>query len=150
MAGNITFTMIKPGAVANGYIGDILKKISDAGFWIAAMKITRLSIRQASHFYAVHQGKPFYEGLINFMTSGPIVVAILEKENAVEAYRAFIGNTDPSKAAPGTIRQLFGETVQRNAVHGSDCDVTAREEADFFFATGERFDRQGNVLEHEF
>ena len=149
MAGNITFTIIKPGAVASGHIGAILKMISDAGFWISAMKITRLSIRQASHFYAIHQGKPFYDRLIMFMTSGPIVVAILEKENAVEEYRKFIGNTDPAKAESGTVRHLFGESVQRNAVHGSDSDENARKESDFFFSTGDRFDRQGNVLEHQ-
>jgi nucleoside-diphosphate kinase len=147
MNGNITFTIIKPGAVANEHIGDILQMISDAGFWIAAMKYFRLSHSQAGYFYEIHRGKPFYEGLVDFMTSGPIVVAILGKENAVEDYRKLIGNTDPAKAEPGTIRKLFAESVQRNAVHGSDSDANARKEADFFFSKSERFDRQGNFLE---
>ncbi|MFO7616228.1 MAG: nucleoside-diphosphate kinase [Bacteroidales bacterium] len=147
MNGNITFTIIKPGAVANEHIGDILQMISDAGFWIAAMKYVRLSHSQAGYFYSVHRGKPFYEGLVEFMTSGPIVVAILEKDNAVEDYRKLIGNTDPAKAEPGTIRKMFAESIQRNAVHGSDSDANARKEADFFFSKCERFDRQGNFLE---
>ena len=147
MHGNITFTIIKPGAVAHEHIGDILKMISEAGFWIAAMKYTKLSQSQAAYFYNVHKGKPFFDGLVEFMTSGPIVVAILEKDNAVEDYRKLIGNTDPAKAEPGTIRKLFAESIQRNAVHGSDSDLNAREEANFFFSKSERFDRDGNFLE---
>ncbi len=144
--GNITFTIIKPGAVANEHIGDILQKIIDAGFWIAAMKYLKLSVKQAEEFYSIHDGKPFYDDLVRFMTSGPIVVAILEKENAVEDYRKLIGATDPSKAQPGTIRQLFAESIQRNAVHGSDSDQNARVEAEFFFARSERFNRMGDFL----
>ena len=147
MHGNITFTIIKPGAVANEHIGDILKMISEAGYWIAAMKYVKLSPGQAAYFYDIHKGKPFFDGLVEFMTSGPIVVAILEKENAVEDYRKLIGNTDPAKAEPGTIRKLFAESIQRNAVHGSDSDQNARKEADFFFSKSERFDRDGNFLE---
>ncbi|HBB91474.1 MAG: nucleoside-diphosphate kinase [Bacteroidetes bacterium GWF2_49_14] len=147
MSGNITFTIIKPGAVAHEHIGDILKMISEAGFWTAAMKYVKLSPGQASYFYDVHRGKPFFDGLVDFMTSGPILVAILERENAVEAYRKLIGNTDPAKAEPGTIRKLFAESIQRNAVHGSDSDINARKEADFFFSKSERFDRHGNFLE---
>jgi nucleoside-diphosphate kinase len=147
MTGNITFTIIKPGAVSHEHIGDILKMISEAGFGIAAMKYTKLSQSQAAYFYNVHKGKPFFDGLVEFMTSGPIVVAILEKENAVQDYRKLIGNTDPAKAEPGTIRKLFAESVQRNAVHGSDSDANARKEADFFFSKSERFDRAGNFLE---
>ncbi len=146
MKGNITFTIIKPGAVAHEHIGDILKMISQAGFWIAAMKYTKLSRAQAEQFYSVHKGKPFFEGLVDFMSEGPIVVAILEKNNAVEDYRKLIGNTDPSKAEPGTIRKLFAESIQRNAVHGSDSDCRAMVEADFFFSRSERFDRHGNLL----
>jgi len=147
MAGNITLTIIKPGAVSHEHIGDILKIISESGFSIAAMKYTKLSQSQAAYFYNIHKDRPFFEGLVEFMTSGPIVVAILEKANAVEEYRKLIGHTDPAKAEPGTIRKLFAESVQRNAVHGSDSDSNARKEADFFFSKCERFDRQGNFLE---
>ena len=147
MAGNITFTIIKPDAVLHKHIGDILKLISEAGYSIASMKYTRLSQAQAAYFYNVHKEKSFFEGLVDFMSSGPIVVAILEKGNAVEDYRRLIGNTDPAKAEPGTIRKLFAESVQRNAVHGSDSDSNARKEADFFFSKSERFDRDGNFLE---
>jgi len=147
MTGNITFTIIKPGSVSHEHIGDILKMISEAGFSIAAMKYTKLSQSQAAYFYNVHKGKSFFDGLVEFMTSGPIVVAILEKDNAVADYRKLIGNTDPAKAEPGTIRRLFAESVQSNAVHGSDSDSNARKEADFFFSKSERFDRDGNFLE---
>ena len=147
MTGNITFTIIKPDAVSHKHIGDILGIISEAGFSIAAMKFTKLSEIQSAYFYSVHKGKPFFNGLVEFMTSGPIVVAILEKENAVEDYRRLIGNTDPAKAEPGTIRKLFAESVQRNAVHGSDSDSNARKEADFFFSRNERFGSDGNFLE---
>jgi nucleoside-diphosphate kinase len=139
MKGNLKFTIIKPGAVQHEYIGPILNMIHEAGFHIAAMKITKLTLQQAEQFYRVHMGKPFFEGLVNFMTSGPIVVVILEKENAVEEYRKLIGSTDPSKAEEGTIRKLFAESVQKNAVHGSDSDENAELESDFFFAKMERF-----------
>jgi len=139
MKGKITLTIIKPGAVHSEYVGPILNMIHDHGFHIAAMKLTRLTRRQAEIFYSVHYGKPFYEGLVDFMISGPIVVAVLEKDNAVEDYRKLIGSTDPSKAEEGTIRKLFAESVQKNAVHGSDSDDTAVGECDFFFAHSERF-----------
>lgn len=139
MAGNITLTMIKPGAVCKNNIGPILSMINDAGFRIIAMKYTRLSTEQAQDFYAVHRGKPFYEGLVDFMSSGPIVAAILQKEDAVEDFRRLIGSTDPSKAEDGTIRKRFAESLQKNAVHGSDSDENAVRECDFFFSTIERF-----------
>jgi len=144
--GNITFTIIKPGAVAQEHIGGILAKITDGGFWIAALKYIKLSVKQAEEFYSVHQDRPFYNDLVEFMTSGPIVVAILEKENAVEDYRKLIGATDPSKAEEGTIRKLFAESIQKNAVHGSDSDKNARIEADFFFSGSDRFTKSGEFL----
>lgn len=136
---NTTFTMIKPDAVENGYIGAILEKITAAGFRIAALKKTRLSHEQAGAFYAVHAGRPFYDELVSFMSSGPIVAAVLEKDNAVEDFRKLIGATDPAKADEGTIRKAYAESVGRNAVHGSDSDENARIEADFFFSRLERF-----------
>jgi len=139
MAGNITFTMIKPTAVKNNNIGPILEMINKAGFVIKAMKFTKLSKEQAAAFYAVHEGKPFYEKLIGFMSSGPIVAAILEKENAVEDYRTLIGATNPEKAAEGTVRKLYATNMTENAVHGSDSDENANIEADFFFSKVERF-----------
>jgi len=139
MKGRLTLTIIKPGAVEENYIGPILTMIHNDGFHIAAMKLTRLTPHQAELFYQVHRGKPFYEGLIEFMISGPIVVAILEKENAVESYRRLIGSTDPEKAEEGTIRKLYAKSVRQNAVHGSDSDENAEEECDFFFAKSERF-----------
>ena len=139
MAGNITFTMIKPTAFKNNYAGGILKMINEAGFVIKAMKMTRLSAIQAGQFYAVHKGKPFYESLVGYMSSGPIVAAILEKENAVEEYRALIGATNPENAADGTIRKLYATNLQQNAVHGSDSDENAIIESDFFFAKIERY-----------
>lgn len=143
MSGNYTFTIIKPGAVRNEHIGPILNMINHDGFRIAAMKMIKLSRRQAERFYEVHKARPFYDDLVDFMSSGPVVVAILEKENAVEAYRKLIGNTDPSKAEEGTIRKLFAQSVQANAVHGSDSDENAAIESDFFFAKSERFGREG-------
>jgi nucleoside-diphosphate kinase len=139
MAANFTLTMIKPDAVENNLIGPILKHITEAGFRIKAMKYTRLTKEQAANFYAVHRERPFYEGLIEFMSSGPIVAAILEKNNAISSFRELIGNTNPANAAPGTIRALFAENVQRNAVHGSDSDENAGIESDFFFSKLERF-----------
>lgn len=139
MAGTFTFTIIKPGAVSNEHIGPILKVINETGFHISAMKLIKLRTAQAEKFYQVHKDKPFYKSLIQFMTSGPIVVVILEKENAVEDYRKLIGHTDPEKAEPGTIRKLFAQSMQRNAVHGSDSDENAIIESDFFFAKSERF-----------
>ena len=144
MAGNITFTMIKPGAVSHEHIGQILTIISAAGYWISAMKMVKLSTRTAEEFYKVHCNKPFYRGLIDFMSSGPIVVAILEKENAVEDYRKLMGATDPTKAEHGTIRRMFGTNIQANAVHGSDSDENARIESDFFFSMSERFNKDAS------
>jgi nucleoside-diphosphate kinase len=134
MAGNITFTMIKPDAVQDGHIGAILHKINEAGFRIVAMKLTKLSAEKAGQFYAVHSERPFYQELVSFMSSGPIVAAVLEKDNAVEDFRTLIGATDPSKAAPGTIRALFARSIGENAVHGSDSDENAQIEAAFHFA----------------
>lgn len=139
MSGTKTFTIIKPGAVSNEYIGPILAKINEGGFHIAAMKLIQLTRTQAENFYAVHKEKGFYDSLVSFMTSGPVVVAVLEKENAVNDYRKLIGATDPSKADEGTIRKLYAESIERNAVHGSDSDENAEIECDFFFAKSERF-----------
>ena len=139
MAGNKTFTIIKPIAVQNGYIGPILAKINEAGFRISAMKFIHLRVDDAKAFYNVHKERPFFEPLVSFMASGPIVIAILEKENAVEDYRKLIGSTNPAEAAEGTVRRLFGTNIQANAVHGSDSDETAEKECDFFFSFRERF-----------
>ncbi|MDD3877946.1 MAG: nucleoside-diphosphate kinase [Bacteroidales bacterium] len=139
MAGNITFTMIKPYAVKNGKAGSIIAKIIESGFRIIAMKLTHLSKADAEYFYSIHKGRPFYESLVDFMSSGPVFVAILEKENAVADYRKIIGNTDPKKAEEGTIRKLFAESVQANAVHGSDSDENAEWESNYFFSHRERF-----------
>ena len=139
MAGNQTFTMIKPETVNKNNIGPVLKMINEAGFRIKAMKFTHLNKQQAGEFYAVHAGKSFFEDLTSFMSSGPIVAAILEKENAVADFRELIGATDPAKAAEGTIRKFFAESMSRNAVHGSDSDENALLESDFFFSKMERF-----------
>ncbi|MCD4790062.1 MAG: nucleoside-diphosphate kinase [Bacteroidales bacterium] len=139
MTGNITLTMVKPMAVKKGYIGPILAKINEAGFNIIAMKYTKLSLDQAKKFYEVHKERPFYNDLVNFMSSGPIVAAILEKENAVESYRNFIGATNPANAEQGTIRALYGTDLEKNAVHGSDSDENAVIESDFFFSKVERY-----------
>jgi nucleoside-diphosphate kinase len=141
MAGTKTFFIIKPCAVGHEYIGPILAKINTAGFHIAALKLILPDRYHAEHFYAVHREKPFFDSLVRFMTSGPVVVGILEKENAVADYRKLMGATDPAKAEEGTIRKLFGENIERNAVHGSDSDENAEAECDFFFAKGERFSK---------
>lgn len=143
MQGNITFTMIKPGAVRSEHIGPILAKINEAGFRIVAMKMIKLTNRQAEIFYSVHRQKIFFNDLVTFMSSGPIVASILEKENAVEDFRKLIGSTNPEKAEEGTIRKMFAESVQRNAVHGSDSDKNAQIESDFFFSKSERFSKDG-------
>ena len=135
---NKTFTMIKPDAVANNYIGPILAKINEAGFKIVAMKYTKLTPELAGKFYEVHKERPFYKDLVSYMSSGPIVAAILEKDNAVEAFRNLIGATDPAKAAPGTIRNLFAKSIEANAVHGSDSAENAAIEGNFFFSQMER------------
>ena len=136
---NKTFTMIKPDAIANGYAGGIISKIIEAGFRISAMKFTALSPDRAGQFYAIHKARPFYNDLVKYMSSGPIIAAILEKENAVNDFRKLIGDTDPSKAAPGTIRNLYAKSIDANAIHGSDSDANADIEANFFFSVTERF-----------
>jgi nucleoside-diphosphate kinase len=139
MATNRTFTMIKPDAVESNSIGGILQMINEAGFRVIAMKYTKLSAELAGEFYAVHSERPFYGELVEYMSSGPIVAAILEKENAVADFRALIGATDPADAADGTIRKKFAESKAKNAVHGSDSDENAAIEGDFFFSKFERF-----------
>lgn len=139
MATNRTFTMIKPDAVRNGHIGNILQMINAAGFRIVAMKYTRLSEEQAKKFYEVHAERPFYGELTQFMSSGPIIAAILEKENAVADFRTLIGATNPANADEGTIRKKYATSVGENAVHGSDSDENAQIEGDFFFSGLERF-----------
>jgi nucleoside-diphosphate kinase len=139
MATNRTFTMIKPDAVENNYIGGILKMINEAGFRIVAMKYTQLSAEAAGTFYEVHKERPFYGELVSYMSSGPIVAAILEKENAVADFRTLIGATDPTKADEGTIRKTYAKSIAANAVHGSDSDENAQIEGDFYFSKLERF-----------
>ena len=136
---NRTFTMIKPDAVSSNYIGGILEKINAAGFKIVAMKYTKLNEEQASKFYEVHKERPFYGELVSFMSSGPIVAAILEKDNAVADFRKLIGATNPAEAAEGTIRKQFAKSLGENAVHGSDSDENALIEGDFFFSSLEQF-----------
>jgi nucleoside-diphosphate kinase len=136
---DFTFSIIKPNAVRTGKTGPILAMINEAGFDIAAMRMVRLTKPQAESFYSIHKGKPFYEGLIEFMTSGPVVVMLLRHENAVDHFRKLIGSTDPAKAEPGTIRKLYAVSVQMNAVHGSDSIENAVIEANFFFSGIERF-----------
>lgn len=138
MATNRTFTMIKPDAVGAGNTGAITKMIEEAGFKIIAMKKTALSAELAGKFYAVHAARPFYKDLCAYMSSGSIVPMILEKENAVEDFRKLIGATDPTKAAPGTIRALFAKSIDANAIHGSDSDANADIEGNFFFSQFER------------
>lgn len=138
MATNITFTMIKPDAVEANNIGPILAMINKAGFKIRAMKYLRLSREQAGNFYIIHKERPFYGELVDYMSSGPIVAAVLEKENAVADFRTLIGATDPAKAAEGTIRRLFAKSIAANAVHGSDSDENAVIESNFFFSGLER------------
>ncbi len=139
MAGNITLTMIKPDAVAAGHTGKIIDLIITSGFKLQAMKLTRLSKEKAEEFYSIHKERPWFGQLIAFMTEGPIVAAILEKDNAVEDFRKLIGATNPANAADGTIRKLYAENIERNAVHGSDSDENAAIEAKFHFSGLERF-----------
>ncbi len=139
MAEDFTLTMIKPDAVRKGYSGAILSMMQEAGFKVKAMKYLQITLEQAQAFYRVHEGKGFYNGLTEFMSSGPIIAIILEKENAIEDFRNLIGATDSQKAEKGTIRSLYGESMQKNAVHGSDSKENAILEADFFFSQLERF-----------
>ncbi len=139
MATNRTFTMVKPDAVESNYIGGILKMINDAGFKVVALKFTRLTEAQAGAFYEVHKERPFYGELVGYMSSGPIVAAILEKDNAVEDFRKLIGATNPANADEGTIRKIYAKSIAANAVHGSDSDDNAAIEGNFFFSNLERF-----------
>ncbi len=139
MKNNITFTMIKPDAVEKGYIGGILNKINEAGFKIIAMKLTKLTKDKASEFYKIHEEKPFFNDLIEYMTSGPIVSAVLNKENAVENFRKLIGSTNPEEAEEGTIRKLYAESISANAIHGSDSNENALIESKFHFNENELF-----------
>lgn len=136
---NTTLMMIKPDAVENGHIGNILEKVTTAGFQIKALKLTQLSKQDAERFYDVHKDRPFYGELVAFMCRGPIVAAVLEKENAVSDFRTLIGATNPEEAAEGTIRKLYATSIGENAVHGSDSDENAEIEASFHFAVRERF-----------
>ena len=136
---NSTFTMIKPDATSKGYTGAILDQIIKAGFKVKAMKWTNLTPAQAGQFYEVHKERPFYGELVDFMSSGPIVAAILEKDNAVADFRTLIGATNPAEAAEGTIRKNFAASIGENAVHGSDSDENAQIEGNFFFSKLERF-----------
>ena len=131
--------MIKPDAIENGHIGNILEKVTSAGFSIKALKLTQLTVNDAESFYRVHNERPFFGELVNFMTRGPIVAAILEKENAVSDFRTLIGSTNPAEAAEGTIRKLYASSMGENAVHGSDSDENAALEASFHFSQRERF-----------
>ncbi|TRZ83196.1 MAG: nucleoside-diphosphate kinase [Sediminibacterium sp.] len=139
MTMNRTFTMIKPDATSKGYTGAILDQIMKAGFTVKAMKWTKLTVEQAGQFYEVHKERPFYGELVAFMSSGPIVAAILEKDNAVADFRKLIGATNPAQAEEGTIRKNFAASMGENAVHGSDSDENAQIEGNFFFAATERF-----------
>jgi nucleoside-diphosphate kinase len=136
---NKTFTMIKPDALSKGHAGAILDRVCKDGFRIVAMKLTKLSPEKAGEFYAIHKQRPFYGELVEFMSSGPIIAAILEKKDAVAEFRKLIGATDPAKADPGTIRKLYAASVGENAIHGSDSDENAIIESDFFFSGLERF-----------
>lgn len=139
METNRTFTMLKPDAVEKGYIGAILEKIIASGFRIVAMKLTQMTTSDAQAFYAIHKERPFFPDLVQYMTRGPIVAAILEKDNAVEDFRALIGATNPSEAAEGTIRKLYAASISENAVHGSDSNENAAIEGAFHFSGREMF-----------
>ena len=139
MTNNRTFTMLKPDAVEKGNIGSILEKITASGFRIVAMKLTQLTVADAQSFYAIHKNRPFFPDLVTYMTRGPVVAAILEKDNAVEDFRTLIGATNPSEAAEGTIRNMFADSISENAVHGSDSDENAKIEGSFHFSEREIF-----------
>ena len=139
MRKDITFTMIKPDAVQKEYTGGILNKINEAGFKIIAMKLTLLSEKDAKGFYAIHSERPFFNDLISYMTSGPIVAAVLQKDNAVEDFRKLIGSTNPEEAEEGTIRKIYAESISANAIHGSDSNENALIESKFHFDENEFF-----------
>lgn len=141
-----TLGLIKPDAIAAGYTGKILDRIIQAGFLLRGLKMLHLTRPQAEAFYAVHRERPFFESLIDFMTSGPIVAFVLEKENAIAAYRDLMGATDPAKAAPNTLRALYGQNIERNAVHGSDSPENAQREIAFFFSESELIPLQAPTL----
>src|SRR6478609_1943890 len=136
---NRTFTMIKPDAMKKNVQGEIIDRILKGGFKIVSLKLTQLSKEKAGEFYAIHKARPFYGELVDFMSSGPIIAAILEKDNAVADFRTLIGATNPAEAAEGTIRKQFAKSIGENAVHGSDSDENAKIEGDFFFSMTERF-----------
>lgn len=139
MTSNRTFTMIKPDAVSNGHIGNIINDITSSGFKFIAMKYLHLTKSQAENFYGIHRERPFFNDLVSFMISGPIVAAILEKNNAVEDFRTLIGATNPENAADGTIRKKYAKSIDANAIHGSDSNENADIESNFFFSSFERF-----------
>ncbi len=139
MSGNLTFTMVKPDATGKNFTGEILAMITKAGFKISAVKMVHLTRKQAEGFYAVHRERPFFNDLCDFMSSGPVVAAILQKENAVEDFRKLIGATNPANAEEGTVRKKYASSMQNNAVHGSDSDENAIIESDYFFSKLERF-----------
>ena len=136
---NITFTMLKPDSIRNGNVGAILDKIVKSGFKIKAMKFTKMTDEKASSFYSIHSERPFFKDLVGYMTSGPIVAAILEKDNAVNDFRELIGSTNPEEAKEGTIRNMFAKSISENAIHGSDTDENAKIECEFHFSTDEIF-----------
>lgn len=136
---NITFTMLKPDSIRNGNIGAILDKIVKSGFKIKAMKFTKMTDEKASSFYSIHSERPFFKDLVGYMTSGPIIAAILEKENAVNDFRELIGSTNPEEAKEGTIRNMFAKSISENAIHGSDSDENAKIECEFHFSPDEIF-----------
>ena len=136
---NITFTMLKPDSIRNGNTGAILDKIVKSGFKIKAMKFTKMTDEKASKFYAIHSERPFFKDLVSYMTSGPIVAAILEKDNAVNDFRELIGSTNPEEAKEGTIRNMFAKSISENAIHGSDSDENAKIECEFHFSPDEIF-----------
>ena len=139
MITNRTLTMLKPDAVEKGHVGAILDKITASGFRIVALKLTQMTVADAERFYEIHKERPFFNYLVTFMTRGPIVAAVLEKENAVEDFRTLIGATNPQEAAEGTIRKMFADSIEENAIHGSDSDENAAIEAAFHFAGREMF-----------
>ena len=139
MTTNRTFTMLKPDSVEKGNIGAILEKINSAGFRIVAMKLTQMSNKDARNFYSIHRERPFFNELVSYMTRGPIVAAVLEKEDAVEQFRLLIGSTDPAAAAAGTIRKLFATSISENAIHGSDTNENALIESRFHFSEEDMF-----------
>lgn len=146
MAEDVTLTIIKPDAFSRNDAAHILKRITDAGFWIVAAKTMQLTRSQAEKFYEVHKEREFYNGLVEFMSSGPVLAAMLQKNNAVDDFRSLIGKTNPAEAAEGTIRHDFGTGLRTNAVHGSDSDKNAQKECNFFFSEGERFFTPDNTL----